>query len=277
MLDLDSLLTTNVRRIFHVGKESVDKIKHVIEPRLTHHYSPFTKLDNFIPVFDGVDDLGTTHLISWGLQNRLVFKTLNASSGGVSYFDGVRLDINQDYNVLEARKPSGEPKPWSDLRSILATHLFHFSSSTELDYSVYGENVIRVSQGMAYTDPLANFHYLNATYKRKEGTKSINGGSNFKFIDILKFNYLLNYSFDKRQFLEKIFQIMYLPKTKCWALSMNFEDKSDAGFSFTVKLNIMFGDNFLSLAKLYQQGEQQNITLFSGQGGSDDLTKRPTP
>ena len=142
---------------------------------------------------------------------------------------------------------------------------------------MYGESVTRVSQGMSYTDFFTNFHHLNLTYKRKEGSKSVNGGSNLNLIDILKFNYLLNYSLDKNQFLEKIFQVVYLPKTKCWALNMNFEDKSDAGFSFTVKLNIMFGDNFLSLAKLYQQGEQQNITLFSGQGGSDDLTKRPTP
>ncbi|MBI3019193.1 MAG: LPS-assembly protein LptD [Deltaproteobacteria bacterium] len=274
MLDFESLLTTNVSRIFHIEKESVNKIKHIIEPRLTHHYSPFTRLDNFIPVFDGLDELGTAHTISWGLQNRLVFKTPNALSG-MSYFDGVRLDMNQDYNILEARRESGEPRPWSDLKSILATSLFNFSSSTELDYNMYGEKVVRVSQGMKYVDLLTNFHHMNITYKRKEGSKSINGGSDFNFIDILKFNYLLNYSFDKNQFLEKIFQVVYLPKTKCWALSMNFEDKADTGFSLTVKLNVIFGDNFLSLAKLYQQGEQQNITLFSGQGGSGDLTQRP--
>ena len=274
MLDFESLLTTNVSRIFHVGKESLDKIKHVIEPRLTHHYSPFTKLDNFIPVFDGLDTLGTTHVITWGLQNRLIFKTLNSLSG-ISYFDGVRLDVTQDYNILEARSLLGDPRPWSDVKSILATSLFSFSSSTELDYGMYGEGVTRASQGMGYTDSFTNVHHLNATYQRKDGSKSINGGSQFNFIEILKFDYLLNYSFDKKKFLEKLFQVVYLPKTKCWALQTNFEDKADSGFSFTVKLNIMFGDSFLSLAKLYQQGEKQNITLFSGQGGSDDLTQKP--
>ncbi|MBI3018251.1 MAG: LPS-assembly protein LptD [Deltaproteobacteria bacterium] len=288
MLDFDSLFTTNVNRIFNIKRQSVNKIKHIIEPRLTYHYSPFTKLDNFIPVFDGLDELGTTHTISWGLQNRLVFKTLTAAASsaaaplvpstlGAQYFDGARLDMNQEYNILEARRTSGTPRPWSDIKSILSANLFNFSSSTELDYNMYGDRVSRVSQGMSYVDPLTNVHHWNATYQRKGGSKSINGGSNFNFIDILKFNYLLNYSFDKDQFLEKIFQVVYLPKTKCWALNMNFEDKTDSGFSFTVKLNVMFGEKFLSLAELYQQREQQNITLFSGQGGSDDLTKRPTP
>ncbi len=275
MLDFDSLLTTNVSRIFNVEKESVNKIKHIIEPRFTHRYSPFTKLDNFIPVFDGLDELGTAHAVSWGLQNRLVFKTLKTPTSGIQYFDGVRLDMTQDYNILEARRKSGKPKPWSDLKSILTTHVFNFSSSTELDYSMYGESVTRASQGLGYTDPLANFHHMNVVYKRKNGSKSINGGSDLSVIDVLKFNYLLNYSLDKNQFLEKIFQVTYLPKTKCWALNMNFEDKSDSGFAFTVKLNILFGDNFLSLAKLYQKGEEQNITLFSGQGGAGDLTQKP--
>ncbi len=277
MLDFESLFSTNVNHIFNIGKQSISKIKHVIEPKLSYHYSPFTRLGNFIPVFDGLDELGTAHAVSWGLQNRLIFKALEMKTSEIQYFDGVRLDMNQDYNILEARRKSGKPRSWSDIKSILATNLFHFSSSTELDYSVYGESVTRASQGMGYIDSLTNFHHLNMTYKRKEGSKSMNGGSDFNFIDILKFNYLLNYSFDKNQFLEKIFQVVYLPKTKCWALAMNFEDKADTGFSFTVKLNLMFGEKFLSLARLYQQGEQQNLTLFSGQGGSDDLAKRPLP
>jgi len=286
MMDLASTLQTNVFRIFNVEGTRVKKIKHLIEPRISHHYSPFVKLDALLPNFDGVDSLTSVHTLSWGLQNRLIFKASDApktpddakskikpkkeemSQKNFIYFDGLRLDLTQDFDFNELYGGRSDPEPWHDLKAILTSTISTFSMNSEADFNMYGDYVTRVSHGMGYSDPWKNIYKMNYTYSLRDESNTINGGIGFNFIDILKFNFNLNYSFDEDIFLEKIFQMTYLPKSHCWALNVDFEDKIDSGMTFNIGLNLLFGGNFLSLAKIYQEGETQNLRLFSGQGST---------
>lgn len=265
MLDIGSSFSTNVQRIFNYGGKKIQKIKHLIQPSLSYNYTPLVRGDNVFHQFDGVDKIGTVNALSWGLQHRFIFKQLDEKEE-VKYFDGIRFDMTQQYDFIESRKKEGTPHPLSDLKNVLSANLGSFSLKSEADYNFYGDKVTKVSNGVQYTDPLKNIYRLNYTYSKNTESNTINGGIGFNFIEILKFNFSLNYSFDKNQFLEKIYQAVYFPRSKCWALNLNFEDKRDSGFTFTAGVNLLFGENFLSVAKLYQAGESQNLRLFGDQG-----------
>lgn len=271
MLDVASTLRTNVYRIFKVDGKKIQKVKHLIEPRLTHAFSPLISVDKVLPGFDGVDSISATHSIAWGLQNRLIFRELDAEQHA-SYFDGFRFDITQSFNILEQRKDNAEPKrPWGDVQSILSANAGGLVFNTEVDVNMYGDHVSRVSSGFQYSDPWTNVYRLNHTYSRKDEKNSINGGVGVHFFELLKFNFMLNYSFDEDRFLEKVYAATYFPNSKCWALNLNFTDRIDSGMAFHVGVNLLFGENFLSVARLYQAGESQNLRLLSGQGASKDL------
>ncbi len=262
MMDLGNQVNTNISRIFDLKGKSLLKMKHLIEPRISHRYSPLIKLDEHIPIFDGTDQIATLNSMAWGLQHRFVFKTIDEKSI-INYFDGLRFDTSQDFDILELRKQTGIKRPLSDIRNILSMGLFGFSVSTEADYGVYGEEVTRVSHGMQYSDPWTNLYKLNYTYNKRDESNSVNGGIGFNMIDILKFNFGMNYSFDRDVFLERIYQMSYFPRTKCWVLNMNFEDKLDTGLSFNAGVSLLFGENPLSLARVYQEGERQNLRLLA--------------
>ena len=270
MLDITPAISTNINRIFNYGGKVVQKIKHLIEPKVTYHYSPFVILDDTIPVFDGLDQLATVHTASWEFQNRFIFRTRDKKTSAINYWDGLRLAFNQDYNILTAQSSNvSDRRPWGDVRGVLGASLAGFTATSETDYDVYRHWVTRISHGMQYNDPWANVYRLNYVRKRKEPSHTVNGGAGFHFIDILKFNFSLNYDLFNDRFLEKIYQATYFPKSKCWALNLNFEDKRDSGFAFSAGVSVLFGEDHLSLARLYQQGEEQNLRLLSGQG--DDL------
>ena len=261
MLDILQTLKTNIGRIFHIGGKKIQKIKHIIEPSVSYHYLPFIRIDRGLPDFDGIDTIKNTNLIGWSLQNRLVFKGIDGTTP--YYFDGLRLAASQNFNMIEQRKEDEPRRPFSSVSTVLSSQLSHFILSMEADLPVYGDRRLsRLSNQIQYQDPFLNSYRINYTFTDPAEQNSIGALIDLNFIKVLKLKFLLNYSFDRDIFLEKVYKAIYYPTSKCWALNMTFSDALDKGFSFNVGVNLLFGDNLLSFAGLKQEGELKRLRLF---------------
>lgn len=262
MFETVQTLRTNFGRVFHVDGKKILKIKHLIEPSASYQYSPFIKIDDELPKFDGVDEIRTSNSVSYGLQNRLIFKGLDGKIP--YYFDGLRLEASQSFNILEQKRKEESKRPFSPVRAVLSSEVGRLRLSTEADFPVYGETRLsRLSNQLQYHDPFFNSYSINYTFAEPIGEFStLRSVVDLGFLRILQLKFLLNYSFDKDRFLEKVYQATYYPATKCWALSMTFSDTIDKGFSFNVGVNLLFGENLLSFAGLKQEGEFKRVSLF---------------
>jgi len=262
IFDFLQTLRTNFGRIFNYDGEVIKKIKHIVEPSVVYHYSPFIKKDEGLPAFDDIDDISTTNLLTYSLSNRFIFKRVEKDASPF-YFDGIRFDLSQDFDVLEQRRNGSKREPFGDLKTILSSTLTNFSMSTEADFAMYGDDrLVRLAHQMAYRDPFSNSYSLNYTLIDQEDGNSLNALVKLGFLEVLKFDFFINYSFEDDVFLKNIYRATYFPPSKCWALDMTFEDSRDKGFSLNVGVNLLFGQNLLSFAGMKQQGLSKSVSLF---------------
>ena len=269
IFDIKPILRTTFGRIFGYGEHRITKMKHVIEPSITYHYTPFVRRDSSLPGLDAIDEIDLSHDITWGLENRFIFKVKQDDT--YKYFDSIRLGFSQRYDV-EIAKGAKSGLPFGPINGVFSVNLPKLRLGTEMDMPVYGSNRFeRVATGFEYSDPFQNIYTLKHTYSFKEDFNSMNGSIKLGFMKALKLYAGFNYSFDEDIFLEKIYKVTFFPKTKCWALNAVFRDRLDQGFSFNVNINLLFGENILSLAKLRQEGESSSFNIAPEKADRDNF------
>ncbi|PIP07256.1 MAG: hypothetical protein COX52_04455 [Syntrophobacterales bacterium CG23_combo_of_CG06-09_8_20_14_all_48_27] len=108
-------LTTEVHRIFDVGGETMEKIRHGIESELTYTYATVIAQDNRP---DFVTEVTGENNLSYALINTLTARG-KGKDGRTSYRELLRLKLAQNYDIKEARRdvtsPGMEKRPFSDL------------------------------------------------------------------------------------------------------------------------------------------------------------------
>jgi LPS-assembly protein len=108
-------LNTEVHRIFTIGGQTLDKIRHGIKPELTYTYIPYadqSDIPNYLTV------VGEQNTLTYGLTNTFLAK-LKEKGGTVSYREFLRFKLSQTYDLKEARRgevtPGPEQRPFSDV------------------------------------------------------------------------------------------------------------------------------------------------------------------
>ena len=271
IVDLEQAIKTNVGRVYYYDGEKVQKIKHVVEPTLSYHYSPFAQLKRGFPLFDAIDDIESANRVTWGVQNRFVLK-IKEEEDKFYYFDGIRFGLSQDFDIDKVRENERPKQPLGPLKAVLTATVPDLSIVSEAEFGMYGKKRLdRVSSTFQYDDPFRNNYLINYTFSEADEHNSINGKIMLGFLDVLKFYFFMNYSFDDDSFLEKLFKTTYFPGSKCWALNMVFRDSVDQGFSFNASVNLLLGEQLLSLAKLRQKGELNRLNVFPEKGDKKDV------
>jgi len=102
--------TTEIHRIFVVGGEVIDKIRHGIRPELTYTYVPYSYQDD---APDFVTRIPEQNTLTYALTNTLLAR-LNEKGGAKSYQELLRFKLAQTYDFKEARR--GEATPPRDKR-----------------------------------------------------------------------------------------------------------------------------------------------------------------
>jgi LPS-assembly protein len=132
------------------------------QPFLPHFRSslPITEYDNL--QFDYRDRLADRNLVTFGLTNKLVRKTVKGDS--VEYREIIRHRLTQSYDVwtqIEPRKNSAgqlldeSKEPWSEIRSLLEVKLEYLNITSDVSYFPY-QDIASSSSGITVSDPGGN-------------------------------------------------------------------------------------------------------------------------
>lgn len=130
--------TTEVFRIFDVGGERVDKIRHGIKPELTYTYIPNVNQTKLPDYAISIPEQST---ITYSLTNTFLAK-LKEKGGGKSYREFLRVKLSQTYDFIEASRDkfasSSDKRPFSDIGIELDVKPFQYVSfSARNKYGTY--------------------------------------------------------------------------------------------------------------------------------------------
>ena len=114
-----AVLGTQISRVFDVGGENVQKLKHTIEPEVDYLYVPDVNQDD-LPVYDFVDRINRRNLVTYGFTSRLLAKLDRAPSmlenrrplsvGDLNTFGGVAPAPFDDENTRGGLSALGDPR-----------------------------------------------------------------------------------------------------------------------------------------------------------------------
>jgi LPS-assembly protein len=108
-------LTTEISRVFNIGGQTIERIRHGIKPELNYTYIPNvnqTKLPDFIaPVSE-------QQALSYGLTNSFLARW-KSKDGKTHYREFLRLKLAQTYDIKEASRDiaaAGDRKPFGEVQ-----------------------------------------------------------------------------------------------------------------------------------------------------------------
>lgn len=129
-------VTSEIYRIFEIGSQKIERIRHGIRPELTYTYIPNINQDN-MP--DYVSRIYEQNTITYALTNTFLAR-LKEKEGGKSYLEFLRLKLSQTFDIREATRgevTNGDKKPFSDVDIELDVKPFqYFSFAARNRYSM---------------------------------------------------------------------------------------------------------------------------------------------
>ena len=107
LFEASNSLESRFYRSFKIGGERLDRLIHVVEPRVNYWYvNPVDQQQ--LPQFDGVDFVSAQNRVTYSLTNRLLAK-LKEADGSLRTREVVSLSLSQSYNL------DPEERTFSDL------------------------------------------------------------------------------------------------------------------------------------------------------------------
>ena len=219
-----------VNKIYHLDNSS-DKIKHLLEPRLTFNYVPdIDEKDRLkIKAFDGIDFIGAPiNSITYAFGQRLLkkFKT------GANQFKTkqiLRFNISQTYNIREAtmqKQPGDGRLPFSDL-------FFDFDSrpmesiilNTDASYN-FNTDLINKFNLEAGVKPVKNLWVIMERRWTRDGPSYMLGTLDMALNPGWRVQYSARYDESASTFRENQFSLLYDNPCKCWGFSFDIIDRN---------------------------------------------------
>ena len=117
--------TTEIQRIFDIGGENIDKIRHGIRPELTYTYIPNVSQTDLPDYVAAIPEQNT---LTYSLTNTLLAK-LNEKDGGKSYREILRFKLAQTYDFTDAKRPFSEVDMELDVKPLQYFHLWLATST----------------------------------------------------------------------------------------------------------------------------------------------------
>jgi LPS-assembly protein len=251
-------LATELHRIFDVGGERIDKLRHGIRPEVTYTYIPNTSQDD-IPDF--VLKVPEQHTLTYALTNTVLAK-LKEKGGGKSYQEVLRFKISQTYDMIEGTRgdiavPSREKRPFSDIAMELDVKpLQYVSFSARNKYSVYLNDWSQTNYDLNLNDSRGDTATIGYRYARSMLDEIIPSGSITPFspyrytqspleeinlslkaviMKSLDITYLLRRNELDKKTLESTYGLNY--RKQCWGVDILFSE-SQTDRSFTVLFSL---------------------------------------
>jgi LPS-assembly protein len=237
--------TTEIHRIFDVGGQEIEKIRHGIKPELTYTYVPYTYQDDAPDYVTRIPEQST---LTYALTNTLVAKL---KEKGGSYQELLRFKLAQTYDFKETRRgdviPPRDKRPFSDIDieldvkpfqyfSLLARNKFSVSSGewkqTNYDMNIsdwrgdsatlgyrYTKSVYEELNPSGSTTPFSSYRYTQSSLEEINLTLKAMLTKSLSLIHILRRNEL-----DKKT-LERTYGISY--SRQCWSIEAKYSETED--------------------------------------------------
>jgi LPS-assembly protein len=257
LYNVGAQLSTEVHRIFNVGGETIDKLRHGIKPELTYTYIPNIS-QNDIPDF--MAKVPEQNTITYALTNT-VLAMLMEMGGGKIYLEILRFKLAQTYDIIESKReslvPSSEKRPFSVIDMELDMRpLRYVSFSARNKYDVYLNDWTQTNYDLTLSDgrgDSATIGYRNtsavlnavnpsgssapfSTYQYTQPTlEEINLYLKAVVMKSLDLTYVLRKNLLDNKILENTIGINY--HKQCWTVEVKVSD-TDTDMSYTVMFSL---------------------------------------
>jgi len=247
LYDAELDISSEVYRIMDFNSFGVEKIKHIIRPKITYGFTPEKSQDE-LPDFDSTDRIDEENKITYSITNTLISKSI-ADLGGASddineenpiytYHQFFRFLIQQSYDIIEADENDAEP-----FSSIYGEIEFepnqYFSMETDTSWSVYDSKLENYNIAANISDKRND--RLSFEYRFKDNGDNKDDD---QYIDVELLVNITNAlsvygdweaNLKDEQDIETRLGLIY--RSQCWSLSFNhINQPEDSKFAFELNL-----------------------------------------
>ena len=221
---------TEFYRVYEAGTDAkvanlfkVTKWMHTIEPTIAYRYNPRVDQEE-IPIFDEVDRVPYTSLISYGVTTRLIGKSRKegVESGPYEY---AKLKIFQSYSLGDPleRDSKGKERYFSNISAELWWNFSpYLSARWDAEFDPYHRN-FDVFNFLIITKDRRN-DALQVQYRyTKDNIREINLGARIRTISPLYLFGSARYNLVDHWKVENIYGAEY--QAQCWTLGLFVEDR----------------------------------------------------
>jgi len=247
--------TTEIHRIFDVGGQEIEKIRHGIKPELTYTYVPYTYQDD---APDYVTRIPEQNTVTYALTNTFVAK-LKEKGGGGSYLEFLRIKLYQTYDFNEAKRGDKfdsttgariDKRPFSDVDIELDVKPFKYLSfSARNKYNPYSNSWDQTNYDLNMSDwrgdtATVGYRYTSSQFSTTNGINAFASNTPFspylytsapleeinlsikavitKAVDLL---YVLRRDEFNKQTLENTIGFNY--HKQCWSIEVKYSETKD--------------------------------------------------
>jgi len=202
----------------------VAKWMHTIEPMIGYSYNPRVNQED-LPIFDPIDRIPFTNLITYGITQRLVGKP---EKGGVTSgpYEYMKLRIFQGYSLGDPimTDPKGKPKHFSNIQAQMWWNFNpYLSAHWDTEFNPYRGNFDLFNALIRAKDRRNDALWIEYRFNR-DNIHALNLHTRIKTIDPLYLYGGIRYNILDRWRVENIYGAEY--KAQCWSLGILIEDKN---------------------------------------------------
>jgi len=209
--EAELLLKSQFSRVFATGVTQSNRIKHVVEPRVSYRYRPEEDQQG-LPQFDYLDRVEAENLVDVAFVNRFIAR----QEGGQEtpyYHEFLQLRLQQSFDIDEQRRevvPGGQRRrPWGLFRTELIlrpTRNSYIDVDSYFDVNSGATSADRRTQVMnartGYNDKEGNALSVGYYYQR-EGEKYLSGVLKTSILDPFFVNFLQRFDYREEKSLER--------------------------------------------------------------------------
>jgi len=225
--------TTEIHRIFNVGGQRVDKIRHGIIPEVTYTLAPNIKQDS-LP--DYATRISEQNSITYALTNSFLAR-LKGKGGGKSYLEFMRFKLSETYDFIEAARGEvipGDKKPFSDIDMELDIKPFQYLSfSARNKYGVYIKDWNQTNYDLSLSDWRGDTATIGYRYT-KSSVEEINLSLKVAVTKVIDIIHVMRRNLLDKKTLETTFGLNY--HKQCWSVDLKVSD-TENDRTYTILFN----------------------------------------
>jgi len=218
-------LVTEVHRIFSIGGDRVDKIRHAVRPEVTYTYIPNPNQDG-LPNYGTI--VGEQNTVTYALTNTLVTRS-REKGGGAAYLEMLRFKLAQVYDLKAAAAgsvPAGTSRrPFSDVEmEIDFKPVSYLNFMVRNKYNVYDTNWSQANYDLGVNDRRGDRATVTYRYTR-DSLEEVNLLLKAVITKGLDINFAFKRDLLNEKSIEQTYGFNF--RRQCWHIGFSYGDRDN--------------------------------------------------